>query len=66
MKLRATCPCGATFDYECADGRDTFITPGGQADSKGRVFAIQVQFDRWHDDHKNHRASLTKDFFHGS
>lgn len=64
MKLNATCPCGATFSYECADGKDTFINGGGKPDEQGRVFAVQLQFDRWHEAHKNHQASALKEFFH--
>lgn len=63
MRLNATCPCGATFSYECADGKDVYLTAGGAPDEKGRVFAIQVQFDRWHEAHKDHKASITKEFF---
>lgn len=66
MKLHATCPCGATFTYEASDGRDHYINGGGHPDAKGRVFSIQVTFDEWRDAHKNHTASLLKDFFHGS
>lgn len=63
MRLHATCPCGATFDAD--DPRGTYINPGGAPDEKGRIHAVQVQFDRWHDDHKHHQRSEMDKFFNG-
>lgn len=62
MKLNAICPCGARFSYECADGKDSYINPGGTPDAHGRMFAIQIQFDKWHDAHKDHKSQI-KEFF---
>jgi hypothetical protein len=59
MKLQSTCPCGAKFEGE----DDTFLVGGGHPDSQGRVYTLQVTFDRWVDAHRDHKTSLTKEFF---
>jgi hypothetical protein len=53
MKIEIQCSCGekAVFD----DPRGTFIKGGGAADELGRCFIIQVQADRWMEDHKKCR-----------
>lgn len=61
MKVNATCPCGATFSMD--DSSSSYIQLGGRPDEKGRIFAVQVHFDRWHDAHKDHKASPIKEFF---
>lgn len=58
MKLVASCPCGAKFE-----GEDDTHLNNGYPDDKGRVYTLQVTFDRWTDAHKDHKASLTKEFF---
>lgn len=61
MKMKAACPCGATLEGESSH----YINGGGAPDSQGRVFLIQVNFDKWHELHKDHKASDIKEFFHG-
>ena len=57
MKLHANCPCGAMFDVE--NERGSYINAGGHPDDKGRIFHVEVIFDRWLEDHRGHGVSAS-------
>lgn len=48
MEIRMECGCGASFHSVAG----SYMNLGGKPDEKGRVFVVQVQADRWLEDHK--------------
>ena len=59
MRIKEVCCCGAVFEIN--DDRSVFVNAGGQADSKGRRFQIEVIRDRWKEEHKECKPSLLAD-----
>jgi len=56
-KIELHCPCGASITL--TDKRDTYINPSGAPDELGLVFIIDLQADRWQQNHAGHKSLLT-------